>query len=121
MRHLRVNDGVFVSKSAKDMERAQAAFHKKEIQAREGATAAAEYKAAGLAERAKTERLRALRLAKEAADREAALRAPPPPPPKPKAPAKLVMKVVSPAKPPSAKPKAAAVKPKTAAKTKKKK
>ena len=43
------------------MERAQAAFHKKEIQAREGATAMAEYKAAGNAERAKTERLRALR------------------------------------------------------------
>ena len=38
------------------MERAQAAFHKKEIQAREGATATAEYKAAGQAERAKTER-----------------------------------------------------------------
>ena len=59
-------------KSTKDMERAQAAFHKKEIQAREGATAMAEYKAAGNAERAKTERLRALRFAKEAADREAA-------------------------------------------------
>ncbi len=84
---MRLNDGVFVStpKSTKDMERAQAAFHKKEIQAREGATAMAEYKAAGNAERAKTERLKALRLAKEAADREAALRAPPPPPPKAKA------------------------------------
>jgi hypothetical protein len=80
VRYVRVNDGVFVSKSTKDMERAQAAFHKKEIQAREGATAAAEYKAAGLAERAKTERLRALRLAKEAADREAAANAPPPAP-----------------------------------------
>jgi hypothetical protein len=42
------NDGVFVSsqKNVKDMERAQAAFHKKEIQAREGAVAMAEYKAA---------------------------------------------------------------------------
>lgn len=67
-------------KSTKDMERAQAAFHKKEAQARDGATAMAEYKAAGNAERAKTERLRALRLAKEAADREAAANAPPPPP-----------------------------------------
>ena len=88
MRYLRVNDGVFVStqKSTKEMERAQAAFHKKEVQAREGASAMAEYKAAGQAERAKTERLRALRLAKEAADREAALNAPPPPPvAKPKA------------------------------------
>ena len=82
MRYLRVNNGVLVStpKNTKDMERAQAAFHKKEAQAREGATAMAEYKAAGNAERTKTERLRALRLAKEAADREAALRAPPPPP-----------------------------------------
>jgi len=70
MRYVRVHDGVFVSKSTKDMERAQAAFHKKEIQAREGATAMAEYQAAGNAERAKTERLRALRLAKEAADRK---------------------------------------------------
>ena len=100
-----------MSKSAKDMERAQAAFHKKEIQAREGATAAAEYRAAGQAERAKTERLRALRLAKEAADREAALRAPPPPPPKPKIVAKP--KIVSAAKP------KAAVKPKAASKKKK--
>jgi hypothetical protein len=77
---VRVNNGLFVSipKSTKDMERAQAAFHKKEAQAREGATATAEYKAAANAERAKTERLRALRLAKEAADREAAANAPPP-------------------------------------------
>ena len=59
-------------KSTKEMERAQAAFHKKEAQAREGATAMAEYKAAGAAERAKTERLRALRLAKEEQDRAAA-------------------------------------------------
>lgn len=87
MRYLRVNNGVFVSsqKSTKDMERAQAAFHKKEIQAREGATAMAEYKAARDAERAKTERLRALRFAKEAADREAAATAPPKPAAKGKA------------------------------------
>jgi hypothetical protein len=39
----------------------------------------AEYKAAGNAERAKTERLRALRIAKEAADREAAAAAAPKP------------------------------------------
>jgi hypothetical protein len=39
----------------------------------------AEYQAAGNAERAKTERLRALRLAKEAADREAAAKAAPAP------------------------------------------
>ena len=59
-------------KSTKDMERAQAAFHKKEIQAREGASATADYKAAANAEREKTARLRKLRLAKEAADEAAA-------------------------------------------------
>ena len=92
MRHLRLDDGVFLNtpKSTKEMERAQAAFHKKEAQAREGATAMAEYKAAGAAERAKTERLKALRLAKEAADREAAAKTPPPakPPAKSKGAAK---------------------------------
>ena len=94
---MRVNDGMLVStpKNTKDMERAQAAFHKKEAQAREGASAMAEYKAASNAERVKTERLRALRLAKEAAEREAAANAPPPPP-KPVKTAKL--KVVSKAK-----------------------
>ena len=78
MRHLRVNDGLLVSapkNNTREMERAQAAFHKKAAQAREGASATAEYKAAGAAERAKTERLRALRLAKEADDRAAAARA----------------------------------------------
>ena len=71
---MRVNDGVFVStpKNTKEMERAQAAFHKKEAQAREGAVAMAEYKAAGAAQRAKTERLRALRLAREEQERKAA-------------------------------------------------
>jgi len=67
-----------VSKSPKDLERAQAAFHKKEAQQREGAVAMAEYRAAGAAERAKTERLRALRLAKEEAERKAEAAAPPP-------------------------------------------
>ena len=59
-------------KSTKDMERAQAAFHKKEIQAREGASATADYKATANAEREKTARLRKLREAKEAADKHAA-------------------------------------------------
>src|SRR5207237_9828521 len=78
VRYVRVDDGVFVNtpKNTREMERAQAAFHKKEAQAREGAAAMAEYKAARAAERAKTERLKALRLAKEAADREAATKAP---------------------------------------------
>lgn len=61
--------------SGKDMEQVQAAFHKKEAQAREGAKAMADYRAGEEAQRAKTEKLRALRLAKEAADREAALAA----------------------------------------------
>lgn len=74
------------SKSPKDMERAQAAFHKKEAQQREGAVAMAEYNAASTAMRTKTERLRALRLAKEEQDRVAAANAPPPvPAPKGKA------------------------------------
>ncbi len=70
-----VNDGVFVSKTPKEMERAQAAFHRKEAQAREGVTAMAEYHAVMAAERKKTERLRALRLAKEKQDRDAAEKA----------------------------------------------
>jgi hypothetical protein len=66
-----------MSKSPKDMERAQAAFHKKEAQQREGAVAMAEYNAATQAQRTKTEKLRALRLAKEEADAKAAAAAPP--------------------------------------------
>ena len=98
------------------MERAQAAFHKKEAQAREGATAMAEYKAAGNAERAKTERLRALRLAKEAADLEAAAKAPPPV--KVAKVAKVAKPKVTAAKAP-AKAKGVAAKPKATAKKKK--
>jgi hypothetical protein len=48
--------------------RAEASF-KKEERAKEGAKAMLEYQAKGRSEREKTERLRALRLAKEAADR----------------------------------------------------
>ncbi len=60
-------------KSSKELERAQAAFHRKEAQARDGLNAMAEYHAEQAAERKKTERLRALRLAKEEADRQAAV------------------------------------------------
>jgi hypothetical protein len=60
------------------MERAQAAFHKKEQQARDASKAMAEYQAAGNAVREKTARLKALRLAKEAADRDTAARNPAP-------------------------------------------
>jgi hypothetical protein len=68
------------------MERAQAAFHKKEIAKRDGQVATSEYHGALKAERDKTEKLRALRLAKEAADAEAAkLKAAEPAPSKPAA------------------------------------
>ena len=70
---------VFLAKSVKDMERAQAAFKKKELQAREGRQAMAEYEAAGQAMRERTAKLRALRLAKEAEDEVAAATAKPAP------------------------------------------
>ena len=47
--------------------KAEASFKRKEQQARDGAVAMSEYIAGQNATRAKTERLRALRLAKEAA------------------------------------------------------
>jgi hypothetical protein len=49
-------------------DRAEATF-KKEQRAQDGAKAMAEYEAAGVATREKTARLKALRLAKEAADK----------------------------------------------------
>ena len=55
-----------------DMERAQAAFHKKEIAKRDGQVATQEYHGALKAERDKTEKLRALRLAREVAEADAA-------------------------------------------------
>jgi hypothetical protein len=51
--------------------RAEEKFKKKEEQTREGAKAMAEYEVASRALLEKTEGLRALRLAKEAAEREA--------------------------------------------------
>lgn len=53
-------------------DRADAAFLKKEQQARAGETAMADYEAAAHAVQKKTQRLRALRLAKEEAERLAA-------------------------------------------------
>ncbi|SRR6266699_7025349 len=61
-----------MSNSKEARARAEAIFKRKEQQAREGATAWAEYEAQRRAIAEKTERLRALRLAKEAADKEAA-------------------------------------------------
>jgi hypothetical protein len=54
-------------------ERAEAAFKKKEQRLREGQQAMAEYEAGGAATRAKTARLRALRLARDANFKTAAL------------------------------------------------
>ena|SRR5581483_10565293 len=73
-----------LSKPTKDeaQARAEASFRRKEAQAREGKQAMAEYEAAGRAMREKTAKLRALRLAKEAAEAEAAKNAPPKPAPK---------------------------------------
>jgi hypothetical protein len=51
--------------------KAEASFKRKAEQAREGKVAMAEYEAAGRALRERTAKLRELRLAKEAADREA--------------------------------------------------
>jgi hypothetical protein len=56
------------NKSKDALDRAEAAFQKKEQRAREGSEAMAEYEAAGCAVSAKTEQLRSLRLAKEAAE-----------------------------------------------------
>lgn len=57
------------NKSIEALERAAVTFKKKEQQAQESSKARAEYDAAGRAVIAKTERLRSLRLAKEAAER----------------------------------------------------
>jgi hypothetical protein len=59
------------SKEARD--RAEASFQKKELQAREGNKAMADYHAATRAMHEKTAKLRELRLAKEEEDRKAAL------------------------------------------------
>jgi hypothetical protein len=59
-------------KAKGDRERAEAQFDKKLQAQQAGAKAMSEYEAAGAAVRARTAKLRALRLAKEAADKEAA-------------------------------------------------
>jgi hypothetical protein len=67
--------------------KAEASFKRKADQARDGKLASAEYEAAGRAMRERTAKLRELRLAKEAADREAEA-AKPKPAAKAKAPVK---------------------------------
>jgi hypothetical protein len=61
-----------VSNSEAARHRAEVSFKKKELKVREGAEAVADYEAAGRAVEKKTARLKALRLAKEEADRQAA-------------------------------------------------
>lgn len=62
-----------MSKASKeDKDKAEARFKRKEVQARDATSAMAEYEAIRLATRKNTERLRALRLAKEAEDAKAA-------------------------------------------------
>ena len=63
------------ARSTEARTRAEASF-KKEQRAKEGAQAMQEYQASSRAIREKTERLKALRLAKEAADKSAELIAP---------------------------------------------
>ena len=67
--------GANVGRRHKERKWAEAQF-KKEERATEGAKAMSEYKAEREAERAKTERLKALRLAKEASDKIAKRTAP---------------------------------------------
>ena len=61
-------------------QRAEAKFTKQETKKKEGEVALAAYRAESRAIEEKTARLKKARLAKEAADREAAANAPPPPP-----------------------------------------
>ena len=61
-------------------QRAEAKFTKQETKKKEGEVALAAYRAENRAIEEKTARLKKARLAKEAADLEAALNAPPPPP-----------------------------------------
>jgi hypothetical protein len=63
-------------KSKEAQAKAEASFKRKEEQAREGKKAMAEYEAERLALRERTAKLKALRLAKEAADAEAAKKSP---------------------------------------------
>jgi len=61
-------------------DRANASFKRKELQAREGAKAMADYEADSRAVEKKTARLKALRLAREEQDRQAAAAKKPAPP-----------------------------------------
>lgn len=70
-----------MSKTPKEAQQAlaEAKFKRKELQARDGAKAMAEYEASLTATRVKTAKLKALREAKEAEDLKTAAEAPPAP------------------------------------------
>ena len=69
-----------MSNSEAIRDRANASFKRKELQAREGAKAMADYEADARATEKKTARLKALRLAREEQDRQAAAAKKPKPP-----------------------------------------
>ena len=66
-----------MSNNSKDAQHRAAAEFRKVQRAKEGAKAMSDYEAAGHAIREKTSKLRALRLAKEAADKETEAKAKP--------------------------------------------
>jgi len=68
---------ILSTRSKQTRERAEASFQKKQEQAREGEKAMMEYEAAARAVLKKTARLRALRLAKEAAEAAAKINSKP--------------------------------------------
>jgi hypothetical protein len=72
------NPALTANPSSDAEKRAQVRIAKNEVKKRESEIALAAYHAEARATEAKTARLRALRLAKEAADREAAASEPPP-------------------------------------------
>jgi hypothetical protein len=67
-------EATLASNSNKAHDQAEASFKKQERQAREGAKAMTDYEAVGRAVREKTARLRSLRLAKQSAEKEAAVK-----------------------------------------------
>ena len=67
-------EATLANSSNKAHDQAEASFKKQEHKAREGAKTMTDYEAVGRAVREKTARLKSLRLAKEAAEMEAAVK-----------------------------------------------
>jgi hypothetical protein len=66
----RRKEAILANNSKEARDRAEASFKKQEQRAREGAKAMADYEAEGRAMREKTARLKLLRMAKQAAEKE---------------------------------------------------